>query len=66
MIYFDVRPSSHVPTLELRVCDACIFIDFTKQVLAVDQLEPSPPERLEVETQAFELLLLEYAEQLGL
>jgi glutamate---cysteine ligase / carboxylate-amine ligase len=23
MIYFDVRPSAHVPTLELRVCDAC-------------------------------------------
>jgi carboxylate-amine ligase len=23
MIYFDVRPSSHLPTVELRVCDAC-------------------------------------------
>ncbi|HYQ15408.1 MAG TPA: YbdK family carboxylate-amine ligase, partial [Polyangiaceae bacterium] len=23
MIYFDVRPSAHLPTLELRVCDAC-------------------------------------------
>ena len=23
MIYFDVRPSAHVPTVELRVCDAC-------------------------------------------
>ncbi|ETK31380.1 carboxylate-amine ligase [Microbispora sp. ATCC PTA-5024] len=23
MLYFDVRPSAHVPTLELRVCDAC-------------------------------------------
>jgi glutamate---cysteine ligase / carboxylate-amine ligase len=23
MIYFDVRPSAHVPTLELRICDAC-------------------------------------------
>ncbi|GAB3212924.1 hypothetical protein GCM10027294_41230 [Marinactinospora endophytica] len=23
MIYFNVRPSSHVPTLELRVCDSC-------------------------------------------
>jgi carboxylate-amine ligase len=27
MIYFDVRPSAHVPTLELRVCDACPSID---------------------------------------
>ena len=27
MIYFDVRPSSHVPTLELRVCDACHSVD---------------------------------------
>ncbi|RCG30740.1 YbdK family carboxylate-amine ligase [Sphaerisporangium album] len=23
MIYFDVRPSAHVPTIELRMCDAC-------------------------------------------
>ena len=27
MIYFDVRPSSHLPTLELRVCDACHEVD---------------------------------------
>ncbi len=27
MIYFDVRPSSHVPTLELRIPDACTDID---------------------------------------
>ncbi len=27
MAYFDVRPSSHVPTLELRVLDACPIID---------------------------------------
>ncbi|MDB4981555.1 MAG: putative glutamate--cysteine ligase 2-2 [Myxococcales bacterium] len=27
MIYFDVRPSSHLPTLELRVCDACTTVD---------------------------------------
>jgi carboxylate-amine ligase len=27
MAYFDVRPSSHVPTLELRVCDACPLVD---------------------------------------
>jgi carboxylate-amine ligase len=27
MIYFDVRPSSHVPTVELRVTDACPDVD---------------------------------------
>jgi carboxylate-amine ligase len=27
MIYFDVRPSAHVPTLELRVSDACPEVD---------------------------------------
>jgi len=23
MIYYDVRPSAHLPTLELRICDSC-------------------------------------------
>ncbi|MEN3310598.1 MAG: glutamate---cysteine ligase / carboxylate-amine ligase [Micromonosporaceae bacterium] len=27
MIYFDVRPSAHVPTVELRVPDACPAVD---------------------------------------
>lgn len=27
MAYFDVRPSEHAPTLELRVCDACPLVD---------------------------------------
>jgi len=27
MVYFDVRPSSHLPTVELRVCDACPQVD---------------------------------------
>lgn len=27
MIYFDVRPSAHVPTLELRIMDACPNLD---------------------------------------
>ncbi len=27
MAYFDVRPSSHVPTIELRTCDACPVVD---------------------------------------
>ena len=27
MIYFDVRPSAHLPTIEMRVCDACPSVD---------------------------------------
>jgi carboxylate-amine ligase len=27
MLYFDIRPSAHVPTVELRVCDACTAVD---------------------------------------
>lgn len=27
MVYFDVRPSARVPTLELRVCDSCAAVD---------------------------------------
>jgi carboxylate-amine ligase len=27
MAYFDVRPSSHAPTVELRVCDACPLVE---------------------------------------
>ena len=27
MAYFDVRPSAHAPTLELRICDACPIVD---------------------------------------
>jgi len=27
MIYFDVRPSAHLPTLEMRVCDSCSSVD---------------------------------------
>jgi glutamate---cysteine ligase / carboxylate-amine ligase len=27
MIYFDVRPSAHLPTLELRICDSCPRVD---------------------------------------
>jgi carboxylate-amine ligase len=27
MAYFDVRPSSHAPTLELRIADACPIVD---------------------------------------
>lgn len=27
MIYFDARPSTHLPTVELRICDACPCVD---------------------------------------
>ncbi|WP_171061480.1 carboxylate--amine ligase/circularly permuted type 2 ATP-grasp protein [Rhodococcus zopfii] len=27
MVYFDLRPSAHQPTLELRVCDSCPSVD---------------------------------------
>ena len=27
MVYFDVRPSAHLPTIELRICDACPDVD---------------------------------------
>jgi glutamate---cysteine ligase / carboxylate-amine ligase len=27
MIYFDVRPSAHLPTVELRICDACARLE---------------------------------------
>ncbi|HET9873891.1 MAG TPA: carboxylate--amine ligase/circularly permuted type 2 ATP-grasp protein [Propionibacteriaceae bacterium] len=32
MAYFDLRPSSHVPTLELRICDAIPLVDDTIMV----------------------------------
>jgi carboxylate-amine ligase len=27
MVYFDIRPSAHLSTLELRICDACPAVD---------------------------------------
>jgi carboxylate-amine ligase len=35
MIYFDVRPSTHLPTVELRVCDACPRVDDVVLVAAL-------------------------------
>ena len=26
-VYFDIRPSAHVPTVELRICDSCPDVD---------------------------------------
>ena len=50
MAYFDVRPSAHLPTVELRVCDACPLVDDAVLIAAlfrglvswaVDHVEPS-------------------------
>ncbi len=35
MIYFDVRPASRVPTLELRICDSCPSTDTIVLVAAL-------------------------------
>jgi carboxylate-amine ligase len=58
MAYFDVRPSAHAPTLELRTCDACPIVDdavliaglFRASVLAAERdiasgrpFDPVPP-----------------------
>jgi YbdK family carboxylate-amine ligase len=52
MVYFDIRPNAHVPTLELRVCDACPLLDdvvliaglfralITREIAAVERGEP--------------------------
>jgi carboxylate-amine ligase len=60
MIYFDVRPSSHLPTVELRICDACPRVEdvvllaglfralVTTQIGAVNAGKPPPPIRDEL------------------
>jgi glutamate---cysteine ligase / carboxylate-amine ligase len=35
MVYFDIRPSAHVPTVELRICDACPEVDFVVLIAAL-------------------------------
>jgi carboxylate-amine ligase len=35
MIYFDVRPSAHAPTIEMRVCDACPSVDTVVLIAAL-------------------------------
>ena len=54
MAYFDVRPSDHVPTLELRVCDACPIVDDAVMIAglfraavrqAIDDIEAGVPHR---------------------
>ncbi|WP_250286475.1 carboxylate-amine ligase, partial [Frankia sp. CiP1_Cm_nod2] len=60
MVYFDVRPSAHLPTVELRVCDACPDVDTVilvaglfralvrRATLAVGAGAPVPPRRTEL------------------
>ncbi|WP_241665951.1 glutamate--cysteine ligase [Prescottella subtropica] len=35
MVYFDVRPSAHRPTLELRVCDSCPHVESVALIAAL-------------------------------
>jgi carboxylate-amine ligase len=60
MIYFDVRPSAHLPTLELRIADACPRLEdvvllaglfraiVVEEIDAVVQGRPAPVIRTEV------------------
>ncbi|MEX5636696.1 glutamate--cysteine ligase [Parafrankia sp. FMc2] len=60
MVYFDVRPSAHLPTVELRICDACPDVDTVILIAglfrglvchAIDAIHagtPPPPPRAEL------------------
>jgi len=60
MVYFDVRPSAHLPTVELRICDACPDVDnvilvaglfralVSRAIDAIGVGEPAPPPRPEL------------------
>ncbi len=60
MVYFDVRPSAHLPTVELRICDACPDVDTVvliaglfralvrRATLAIESGAPVPPQRTEL------------------
>ncbi|SEG40244.1 carboxylate-amine ligase [Thermomonospora echinospora] len=60
MAYFDVRPSAHLPTVELRVCDACPRVEdvvllaglfralVIREMDAVAAGEPAAPVRTEL------------------
>ena len=49
MAYFDVRPSAHAPTLELRVCDATPIVD---DAIAIAGLFRAAVRRAEVDIEA--------------
>ena len=59
LLYADTAGLSR----DLRVRHARIFVDLAEQVLAVDQLQSPPPERLEVDAQPLKLLLLKVRHQ---
>ncbi len=60
MIYYDVRPSAHLPTLELRIPDACprledvVLLAGLFRAIVVEEIDavlhdrPAPPVRTEV------------------
>ncbi len=60
MVYFDVRPSAHLPTVELRICDGCPNVDdvvliaglfralVTRAISAIEAGEAPPPPRTEL------------------
>ncbi|MEV7965348.1 carboxylate--amine ligase/circularly permuted type 2 ATP-grasp protein [Sphaerisporangium sp. NPDC088356] len=60
MIYFDVRPSAHVSTVELRMCDACPSVGkvvllagifravVLRELHAIENDDPTPTIRMEL------------------
>ncbi|HEY6422174.1 MAG TPA: carboxylate--amine ligase/circularly permuted type 2 ATP-grasp protein [Pseudonocardiaceae bacterium] len=60
MVYFDIRPSAHLPTVELRICDACPSVDDVVLIAGlfralvqrarswVEEGKPFPPTRHEL------------------
>ncbi len=60
MVYFDIRPSAHLPTVELRICDACPAVDDVVLIAGlfralvqrargwVEEGKPFPPTRHEL------------------
>jgi carboxylate-amine ligase len=60
MVYFDIRPSAHLPTVEMRICDACPAVDDVVLIAGlfralvqrarrwVEEGKPFPPTRHEL------------------
>ncbi|HEV7452683.1 MAG TPA: carboxylate--amine ligase/circularly permuted type 2 ATP-grasp protein, partial [Pseudonocardiaceae bacterium] len=60
MVYFDIRPSAHLPTVELRICDGCPAVDDVVLIAGlfralvqrarrwVEEGKPFPPTRHEL------------------
>jgi hypothetical protein len=45
MVYFDIRPSAHLPTVELRVCDACPDVEDVVPTVATMAIGRRPAAR---------------------